>query len=256
MLEKGATLQCATNIRTLGGAMTMYAEDTEHYAHTREFVDTDGRTKWISYDSELGIGGYDGRELTFDQAKKYRIGGLERSAHPDMIADMYQCPKDTGSGFSERTSNAFFRTYVQNGHASIIAYKYGRLSTAEADANMELGIVAFAKTNSSGIGYPDGWGAMPTGIPYPSETIMLTEMPDVGILGNQYLTLAAQTSDQIKNDSSLFDLTNILYHNSGYNYQMVDGSVKNLLPQETSHPDYPITVDRSYGLWSRGDKKL
>jgi prepilin-type N-terminal cleavage/methylation domain-containing protein len=251
MLDRGKELQCANNLKALNTAIMFYIDDNTRFPHTYAYDDHRGNQRFVSYDSVLAMGGYDGRQLTLDEANMGRPFGMERSVHPDMNGDIYQCPNDTVAGYEGRTSNSFFRTYGLNGHAAILSYKYGKLTVAEMDENMELGIVAWSKDH-----YSEGWGAILTNVPHPSETIMMSEKPSAGFLGNQYWGHIHDNSDTLESGMSTWTLNNTRYHNLGYNYLMIDGSYQNLLPEETADPTYPVDGPRSYGLWSLDSLKL
>jgi prepilin-type N-terminal cleavage/methylation domain-containing protein/prepilin-type processing-associated H-X9-DG protein len=251
MNDRTNGIQCANNMRGIGGSTAFYLGDHDRYPRTKHNPDG-SLSSYMSYDSVLAVGGYDGRSLSEGDAWTNRPGGLLRSDHPDMDASMYQCPMDTGAEWELRTDDTFTRSYSMNGHASVLMTKYGLQTTAQSDSNMEMGLVTFVRDITD-------WSATDVSILFPSETIMLLERPDSGIVGNQYYTNIDSISSQYINTANKsYDFVNTLYHNSGYNYVMADGSVQNLIPQETVNPScFPYTdiSSRSYGLWSRGVRK-
>ena len=151
----------------------------------------------ISWDDLLGVGRYDGRSLTWEDAEKEGCPADKRSK-------IYLCP-------SHPLPNAGKRSY------SIVSAAYGNPGEQPPGSPSQV----------NGISYKD-WSLKVTKVSQPSATFMYTERPgDVNYLGNgsgSSIEYAEQQMDPIIYPRS---------HRGQFGYLFVDGHVSAYEPLRT-----------------------
>lgn len=239
-LKASKSLACLEHQKVIGQAMSLYVEDYHKFTVFRQTA-SKGKvpTLWHSvfWDDLLGMG-YDGRNLTIEQADKWLLKGSELAG-----SDMYSCPLDIGD---------IRESEIPGGLLGLIdAQKNGRPRSYGLNAYRSwAGWVDEAKQGISGIRYQSvvaqnqflTWSQDANKIPEPSEMFLMVERPGTGYVGGGGSALGSSPYEQeghgevkwFKSVGVQIDqFTNIRFHNGGWNYLFVDGHVENLLPEDT-----------------------
>jgi prepilin-type processing-associated H-X9-DG protein len=240
----------------IGQAISLYVEDFDKFPVFRQTA-SKGKdpTKWHSvfWDDLLGMG-YDGRNLSVEQADKWLLKGSELAG-----SEIYACPLDDGDirtaeipgkfkGLLDGQKNGMPRSYGLNSYRSWAGMR---------DEQKE-GISGIKYQSISGINQFLTWSQDAHRIPAPSEMILIAESPGTGYVGGGGSALRGSPYQQDGNGDvkyfksigfNIDEFTNIRFHNRGYNYLFVDGHVENLLPEDTIAKDGAYN-DPKGGLWT------
>ena len=192
--EKGRQISCTANLKQIGTATINYIGDnSDHFPYSM----SGAGARQISWDDLLGVGRYDGRSLTWEDAEKEGCPADKRSK-------IYLCP-------SHPLPNADKRSY------SIVSAAYGNPGAQPPGSPSQV----------NGISYTD-WSLKVTKVSQPSATFMYTERPrDVNNLGNGSCCTIEYAEQQM--DPIIYPRS----HRGQFGYLFVDGHVSAYEPLRT-----------------------
>ena len=164
MKAKAATYRavCINNSKQIGLALMVYSNDNNGF-----FPQAIGpnRHDWSDF---LGRGGYDGREVSYEQAAQFRI------TDPSQASEIYYCPTAATDLGTNAWGDKVSREYVdENGH-------YG--NTYGVNGGVDVGTLNEPDDPGTGLfgRYPQaprpGWSLRPDDAQDPAETILLGEV--------------------------------------------------------------------------------
>lgn len=261
MLIASKGVVCINHQKTIGLAFSNYIGDNTKYPNFRQAKSTSldpKRQHTVFWDDLLG-NGYDGRNLTTKQMDKGILLGIETAG-----AEMYACPLDDSglrtalfpsslNNWSESKGNnkqGKPRSYAMN------IYRSGNWNQNEN--KQSVAGIDYQSLESSFRFIP--WSMNASQVTHPSQLFLLGENPNAGYVGASWT--AYVTSPKSQEAQGAFDFfqsrgiiiensSNILYHNSGWNYLFVDGHVENLLPENTLGNKSNATLnDPKGGYWT------
>ena len=213
--EAARQAYCANNMKGLALAIHVYANESDEYLPAGESDITN-----VTWDDLLGIGGYDGRKVTSEQAEQWAI------TDESYASKLYKCPSDPRP-FQELHGSdpVFCRSYT--GNAGGDGEKWFQMEPDDPTAG-----VMGSKVNGQRV----GWSVALRRVRNPEGVFLLTEVAKSLRQG--------QTANSLASYKSLSDDASLLKNNHGGfrgNYAFVDGHVEFLKFQTTNSPD----------LWTR-----
>ncbi len=210
---------CASQLKQIGYAMVSYTNDNQdHLPYTvRPLIAGNWTGQQVSWDDLLGGGGYDGRNLSYDEMI---ASGL--SATPHYIGGLYLCPVDKispGRSYSVPRSNN------------------GGSGSAPDDGLGPTGGSIWGPAHNE-------WSMKITRIAQPSAVFYLAERQStVNILGNCSCSSIDNPGNQIGNE----------LHNGRSAYLYCDGHTIHMRPAETVAPGGSLTMPK--GSWTRTNQQ-
>ncbi len=192
--ERGRQISCTANLKQIGtGTISYTGDNADHFPYSMP----GSGARQISWDDLLGVGKYDGRSLTWEDAEKEGCPADKRSK-------LYRCP-------SHPQPNEDKRSY------SIVSAAYGNPGDQPPGSPSQV----------RGIAYTD-WSLKITKVSQPSGTFMFTERPsDVNYLGNGSGSSIDYVDQQM--DSVIYSRS----HQGKFGYLFVDGHITSYEPLRT-----------------------
>ena len=208
--------QCMGNLKQISGATHVYIEDNSGFI-PYAFLDVNN----ISWGDLLGIGRYDGRDLTWADASAIPLPFHRRTTN------LYMCPEHIKNDSSRRSYS------IVSSHVA---------GSVAAPGNPE---------NTHGIAFR-GWSMKLSRVPEASRTLMYAERPaDTNYISDGSCNNINSVADQCGPGAELVIARS---HMGRHIYVFVDGHLETHFPMATINPQGG-TMENPKGIWTwtRGD---
>ncbi len=244
--EKARQQSCASNMKQLGIAMSMYAQDyDEEYCMAFRMLSPNKTGVGVSWDGQISP--YVAQKVTWG-----RVGLC------------FTCPNDS---LAHAAGGCVTRSYAMASAGVGDPWSYGWYQ-ANAPAqvpnyNLSAGFAGPISVASDGSIYCHG--RQTSELPDPSGTLSIVEMPEYNnCMDNQNDTvitrpISSGTCNGTNTATNVFSSdancgqdaqTLSAWHTGGWNYEFVDGHVKWLQPQQTIGAGAKATDANVKGMWS------
>ena len=255
--SKALAANCVSNMKQIGIAMAAYTNDNGDtyaagYSDGGHFLD-------VSWDDQLGYGGYDGRQLTLNQINYSYMNagttaGVTNTASDNKSFLQYSCPADQYASRGPVISGAC------DPQMWGMSYTYpGQSTVGNPDGTTTTTICGYAATNIPPKTWQ--WTAKTTQVNHPSTTLLLVEARIATLaLGrnNGGGTAASNPYNQIwrgycdikygtKNGSTA---PPPIHSNIRWDYLFCDSHVEILKPADTT---YGGNLSASTYMWDRSN---
>lgn len=255
-LEMAKTNHCISNLRSIGYAKQMYANDYSNYVLFRKPRSTSTNPRAghsVFWDDMLGAG-YDGRNLSIAQQD---LGALLYSRNQLNGADIYNCPNDRVGNLRDfDTGHPWTTTLQADGLGRTYSINSYGSGNGQPD-NIKQGFSGVQYRSVTGRNRLLPWSQHVSAVINPSVVFMVVERPGAGWVGGG----GGAISGDARSQEGFYDIrwwtnnrgvtpvyNNLWYHQNGWNYLFGDGHVQNMLQEDGYGPGGTKTNPKGY--WS------
>ena len=229
--KKALGANCQSNMKQLGISMIAYAGD---YNDQYPAGYTVNGYPEVSWDDQLGLGNYDGRNLTQVQAAQSYLGLSTPNANDYKFYLQYACPADQYLSTGPVIGNP--GTPDPNMWCIEYAIPGNNAHAGAADSASTTSLLGWSSGVSNTVDYQ--WSAKTTMVNNHSTTIMLTEIRQSAFALGRFNFAVRWPVDQTRahsSDLAKWGSTNNPgpFHGSKWNYLFCDGHVQLLKPDDT-----------------------